>query len=77
MSEKYNGWTNRATWAVALWCDCEGIGAQDMRQFLEEQIDSLNPILRDIIMPEYHSINWQEIEQNQEKHIDVRTKGQA
>lgn len=65
MQQKYNGWSNRATWVTSLWCDSEGISAQQMREYLEEKMDTLDIVLRDIISPEYASINWQEIEQKQ------------
>jgi hypothetical protein len=39
MCEKYNGWTNRETWATALWLDNEQ-GTQELMQEMAEQHDS-------------------------------------
>jgi hypothetical protein len=39
MCEKYNGWTNRETWATVLWLDNEQ-GTQELMQEMAQQHDS-------------------------------------
>jgi len=39
MCEKYNGWTNRETWATVLWLDNEQ-GTQELMQDMAQQHDS-------------------------------------
>jgi hypothetical protein len=39
MCEKYNGWTNRETWATVLWLDNEQ-GTQELMQEMAQNHDS-------------------------------------
>ncbi len=57
---KYNGWTNRETWAVALWFNPET--KQDLigiKEHVEEELAKLPGWLQDLV---YDQINWDEIE---------------
>lgn len=61
MCDKYNGWTNRETWLVNVWCNPESKSdVQFARDMLEEQYDSLpaGP-LKDMI--NLGAINWNEL----------------
>lgn len=66
MDNKYNGWTNYATWRVNLelfdgsdqfWT------AESAREFVEEIIDSTTPegVARDYALAFLSDVNWHEI----------------
>lgn len=61
MTEKYNGWTNRATWLDNVWGNPESRDDLDMlKADLEEQYDALpNGILKDML--DFGEINWEEL----------------
>jgi len=61
MTEKYNGWTNRATWLVNVWGNPESRSDLDMlKADLEEQYDALpNGIIKDML--DLDEINWEEL----------------
>ena len=61
MTEKYNGWTNRATWLVNVWGNPESRDDLDMLKVdLEEQYDALpNGIIKDML--DLDEINWEEL----------------
>lgn len=64
--EKYNGWTNYATWRVNLEFFDSGAGeyydADECRQFVESYIEeSSEGIARDYALAFISDVNWHEI----------------
>lgn len=60
-NEKYNGWTNRATWLVNVWYNPESKSDVEYAKYdLEEQVDAMpNGVLKDMLCIE--DINWDEL----------------
>ena len=70
---KYNGWTNRATWLVNVWFNPESKDDVQMaRETLEDAIDQLPDFLKDFVDTD---INWDELEnhfdENEDEDIDA------
>lgn len=74
MTDNYQGWTNHATWAVALWVDndeptyklrrrCDLYTAERCETFVRKIISTemLNNILRDITPKTLDDVDWEEI----------------
>lgn len=61
MSQGYNGWTNRATWLVNVWCNPESRSdVEAIRYSLEEQYDEMpNGPLKDMVCLD--EVNWDEL----------------
>jgi fructosamine-3-kinase len=65
----YNGWTNRSTWLINLWCEPHTESDLDwIKEELEERASSLansdnvcDKILADML--DLHEINWVETEE--------------
>jgi len=70
MTEKYNGWTNRATWLVNVWGNPESRADLDMlKADLEEQYDALpNGIIKDMLNMD--AINWEELAEHFDEEED-------
>ena len=74
-NEKYNGWTNYATWRVALeWFDGDneeyyGINASDMADMLKDNVESYleetsTGVAFDYALAFLSDVNWYEIAQH-------------
>jgi fructosamine-3-kinase len=68
----YNGWTNRSTWLINLWCEPHTESDLDwIKEELEERASSLansdnvcDKILADML--DLHEINWDELKEHVE-----------
>lgn len=69
-NEKYNGWTNRATWLVNVWYNPESKSDIKYAKYdLEEQVESMpNGVLKDMLCIE--DINWDELLEHFEDEIE-------
>ena len=73
MQDKYNGWTNYATWNASLWMDTdyyldaakesESIGAlaDYIKDDIEETMPDVTGMWSDLQQSAFDSINWFEI----------------
>ena len=64
----YNGWSNRETWVVALWCSDQWECKEDVdatESWLSEELESINGPLRDMI--DFHIIDWDELRNSVEE----------
>ena len=57
----YNGWTNRATWLVNVWCNPESReDVEAIRYSLEEQYDAMpDGPLKDMV--ELSEVDWDQL----------------
>ena len=60
--EKYNGWTNEATWKVAVRCDY----LRDVL-FIKEYLEDLDiedgvGLIKEVVNDFYRDVNWYELE---------------
>ena len=63
--EKYNGWTNRETWLVNLWCGDNWETPDDVqasKEFIEDTITELPSWIQDFIYQ--GAVNWDELEKS-------------
>lgn len=58
----YNGWSNRETWLVNVWCNPESKeDVQSAKEYIEEQYDAIpDGPLKDML--NLSVINWDELE---------------
>jgi hypothetical protein len=61
MSDGYNGWTNRETWLVNVWCNPESReDVEAIRLNLEEDYDAIpDGPLKDMV--NLSAVNWDEL----------------
>jgi hypothetical protein len=82
--EKYNGWTNYATWLFYLhhsedvenWYQEAGGTASDLQSYFEEMYQDLidgiaNIYITDVILGELRDVNWREILKTQKEDNDT------
>jgi hypothetical protein len=78
-NEGYNGWTNRATWLVAIHFNPETRGdVETAKQWLEEEAEKLNSFFSDLV--DLNEINWRELEetvQDDEEETDEEETDEA
>lgn len=72
---KYNGWTNYATWRINLemFDGCESYySADNAREFVEECIEQTSEegIARDYALAFISDVNWHEISEHLEEFLD-------
>ena len=70
----YNGWSNRETWLVGLWCNPETIEDVDyLEQNLEsefyEMVGGESNIYTDMI--NFHLIDWEELRESIKKELEI------
>ena len=81
MSQGYNGWTNRATWLVNVWCNPESReDVEAIRYSLEEQYDAMpDGPLKDMV--ELSEVDWDQLlehfeeEAEDEENLEVDLDG--
>ena len=75
----YNGWTNRATWLVNVWCNPESReDVEAIRYSLEEQYDAMpDGPLKDMV--HLSEVDWDQLlehfEDEEEENLEVDLDG--
>lgn len=66
----YNGWSNRETWLVNVWCNPESReDVESIRYMLEEQYDAMpDGPLKDMV--DIMAINWDELLEHFEEETE-------
>ena len=71
----YNGWSNRETWLVNVWCNQATLGDIDyIRETIEETIQELRKLpMGDVLadMLTDGEINWDELAEHTEESEEV------
>ena len=69
----YNGWSNRETWLVSVWCNPESKeDVESIRYMLEEQYDEIpDGPLKDMV--NLGAVNWEELASHFEDEEEEET----
>ena len=58
---EYNGWPNRFTWTISLYCESRE-DVQSLREYLEEIAADLPLPAMDLLLSAVASVNWEYLE---------------